>query len=73
EATSALDNVTERLIQSAFDDLIKGKTAIVIAHRLSTIINSDRIIVLGKDGISEMGNHQELIDLKGIYYNLLQE
>ena len=73
EATSALDNVTERLIQSAFDDLVKEKTAIVIAHRLSTIINSDRIIVLGKDGIMEMGTHQELMDLKGIYYNLLQE
>ena len=73
EATSALDNVTERLIQSAFDDLVKEKTAIVIAHRLSTIVNSDRIIVLGKEGIQEMGNHQELMELKGIYYNLLQE
>ncbi|XFA98553.1 ABC transporter ATP-binding protein [Candidatus Izemoplasma sp. B36] len=73
EATSALDNVTERLIQSAFDDLVKEKTAIVIAHRLSTIVNSDRIIVLGKEGIKEMGNHQELMELKGIYYNLLQE
>ncbi|MBI9008841.1 MAG: ABC transporter ATP-binding protein [Tenericutes bacterium] len=73
EATSALDNVTERLIQSAFDDLVKEKTAIVIAHRLSTIQNSDRIIVLGKDGIIEMGNHDELVALKGVYYNLLSE
>jgi len=73
EATSALDNVTERLIQSAFDDLIKEKTAIVIAHRLSTIMNSDRIIVLGKDGIIEMGNHDELVAQKGIYFNLLNE
>ena len=73
EATSALDNVTERLIQSAFDDLIKEKTAIVIAHRLSTIMNADRIIVLGKDGIIEMGSHKELVELKGVYFNLLQQ
>lgn len=73
EATSALDNVTERLIQSAFDDLVKEKTAIVIAHRLSTIMNSDRIIVLGKEGIVEMGNHQELVEKKGVYYHLLKE
>ena len=73
EATSALDNVTERLIQSAFDELVKGKTAIVIAHRLTTIMNADRIVVLGKDGILEMGSHQELIDSKGIYYNLLKQ
>lgn len=73
EATSALDNVTERLIQSAFDDLIKDKTAIVIAHRLTTIQNADRIIVLGKNGIIEMGSHQELVDLKGVYYDLLNQ
>lgn len=73
EATSALDNVTERLIQSAFDDLVKEKTAIVIAHRLSTIMNSDRIIVLGKEGIVEMGNHNELVNKKGVYFNLLNE
>lgn len=73
EATSALDNVTERMIQSAFDELIKEKTAIVIAHRLSTIMNADRIIVLGKDGIIEMGSHEELVELKGVYFNLLQQ
>lgn len=73
EATSALDNVTERMIQSAFDELVKGKTSIVIAHRLSTIMNADRIIVLGKEGIIEMGNHQELVNLKGVYFNLLNE
>jgi ATP-binding cassette subfamily B protein len=73
EATSALDNVTERMIQSAFDDLVKDKTAIVIAHRLTTIMNSDRIIVLGKDGIIEMGNHEELVAKKGVYFDLLNE
>ncbi|MFA7561495.1 MAG: ABC transporter ATP-binding protein [Candidatus Izemoplasmatales bacterium] len=73
EATSALDNITERLIQEAFDELIKDKTAIVIAHRLSTIMNADRIIVLGNQGIIEMGNHQELMDLQGEYYRLMNE
>jgi len=73
EATSSLDNVTERLIQSAFDDLVSEKTAIVIAHRLTTIMNADRIIVLGKDGIMEMGTHEQLVALKGVYYNLLSQ
>ena len=73
EATSALDNVTERLIQAAFEKLISDKTAIVIAHRLSTVLNSDRIIVLGKNGILEMGNHHELMEAQGVYFNLLQE
>jgi ATP-binding cassette subfamily B protein len=73
EATSALDNITERLIQEAFDELIKDKTAIVIAHRLSTIMNADRIVVLGKEGIIEMGNHQSLMALKGEYYRLVNE
>jgi ATP-binding cassette subfamily B protein len=73
EATSALDNVTERLIQDAFEELIRDKTAIVIAHRLSTVRSTDRIVVLSNEGIVEMGNHQELMDLKGEYYRLLQE
>ncbi|MGD9964095.1 MAG: ABC transporter ATP-binding protein, partial [Candidatus Izemoplasmatales bacterium] len=73
EATSALDNITERLIQEAFDELIKDKTAIVIAHRLSTIMNADRIVVLGKEGIIEIGNHQSLMALKGEYYRLINE
>jgi ATP-binding cassette subfamily B protein len=73
EATSALDNITERLIQEAFDELIKDKTAIVIAHRLTTIMNADRIIVLGTNGIIEMGSHEELMNLKGEYYRLVNE
>ena len=73
EATSALDNVTERLIQEAFDELIRDKTALVIAHRLSTVRHVDRIIVLDKEGIAEMGNHDELMAKRGIYYRLMNE
>ena len=70
EATSSLDNITEKLIQEAFDRLLTNKTSIIIAHRLSTIKNSDRIIVLGKEGIIEEGTHNELIKQEG-YYNKL--
>ena len=73
EATSALDNITERLIQEAFDELIKDRPAFVIAHRLTTIMNADRIIVLGTNGIIEMGSHEELMNLKGEYYRLVNE
>lgn len=67
EATSALDNVTEKLIQKSFDELAKGKTTIMIAHRLTTIQDADEIIVLGKEGIIEKGNHDELMSLNGVY------
>jgi len=67
EATSALDNVTEKLIQNAFESLSTNKTTITIAHRLTTIKNSDTIIVLGKEGIIEKGNHQQLMNLNGVY------
>jgi len=70
EATSSLDNVTEKLIQQSFDDLSKDKTTIVIAHRLSTIKNSDEIIVISKKGIIERGSHEELIKQNGFYANL---
>ena len=70
EATSALDNVTEKLIQKSFDELAEGKTTIVIAHRLTTIKNVDLIVVLGKNGIIEKGNHDELIKLNGVYANM---
>src|SRR5690606_37817142 len=55
EATSSLDNITEKLIQKAFDELSKDKTTIMIAHRLTTIKNADEIIVIGKNGIMERG------------------
>lgn len=70
EATSALDNESERLVQASLERLAKGRTVITIAHRLTTIKNSDMIAVLTEKGIEELGNHDELIEKKGIYYNL---
>jgi len=71
EATSSLDSHSERLIQQALHRLLKNKTAIIIAHRLSTIMECDRIIVIEKGKIAEMGKHQELIRKKdGIYKSL---
>ena len=70
EATSSVDTETEILIQDALDKLTSGRTTIAVAHRLSTIQNSDKIIVLNKGVIEEIGNHQELLNNKGIYYNL---
>jgi ATP-binding cassette subfamily B protein len=70
EATSSVDTRTERLIQKAFDILLKGRTSIVIAHRLSTIVNADTILVLEDGQIIERGRHNELMDKQGFYYNL---
>jgi ATP-binding cassette subfamily B protein len=70
EATSSLDNVTEKLIQKALDELSVGRTTLVIAHRLSTISNADEILVLTEEGITERGAHQELIQNNGYYAKL---
>ena len=70
EATSALDNESEILIEKSLADLSVGRTTLTIAHRLTTICNADRIIVLGKNGIEEEGNHEALLEKKGIYWRL---
>jgi ABC-type multidrug transport system fused ATPase/permease subunit len=70
EATSSVDPETELLIQDALGKLMTGRTTLVIAHRLSTIQNADRILVMHKGQLREMGTHQELIDRRGIYWRL---
>ena len=70
EATSSIDTRTEAIVQRGMDALMKGRTVFVIAHRLSTVKNSDVIIVLDHGRIIEKGNHQELLEKKGQYYQL---
>lgn len=70
EATSALDNESEYLVSKSLERLAKGRTTLTIAHRLTTIQNADRILVLTENGIVEEGNHRELLDKKGVYYQL---
>jgi ATP-binding cassette subfamily B protein len=72
EATSSVDTETEALIQDALEKVMRGRTCLAIAHRLSTIRNADRIIVLHRGEIREIGSHAELMEKKGIYYRLYQ-
>ena len=70
EATSSIDTRTEIKIQEAFNKLMEGKTSFIVAHRLSTIKNADIILVMNNGNIIEMGNHNQLLEKKGFYYNL---
>lgn len=72
EATSALDNESEFLVAKSLEKLSEGRTTLTVAHRLSTIRNADRIMVLTEEGISEEGNHDELIKKQGTYYRFYQ-
>ncbi len=73
EATSALDSQTEKLIQEAIDDAVRGRTAIVIAHRLSTIQHANKIVVLDEGKLAEEGKLQELLDKKGRFHRLWED
>ncbi|MBP1576492.1 MAG: ABC transporter ATP-binding protein, partial [Oscillospiraceae bacterium] len=71
EATASLDTKTEKEIQDALDRLTRGRTTFAIAHRLSTLRQADRLLVLDKGTVAEMGTHLELMKKKGVYYNLV--
>jgi len=71
EATSSVDGETEELIQLAIDRLTEGKTAIIIAHRLATVQKADRIVVMNKGKIVEMGSHEKLLQIEGGFYQNL--
>ncbi|MEJ2592856.1 MAG: peptidase domain-containing ABC transporter, partial [Candidatus Thiodiazotropha sp.] len=73
EATSALDTQSESNILSSMQDILKGRTAVVIAHRLSTIMQADKILVLYKGAVVEEGSHSELVDRRGMYFQLVQK
>ena len=70
EATSSVDTRTEKLIENGLDGLMKGRTVFVIAHRLSTVRNADAILVLESGRVVERGNHNDLLEQRGRYYQL---
>lgn len=72
EATSSVDTTTEKEIQRALDNLVKGRTTIAIAHRLSTLRKADRLVVLDKGDIVEIGSHEQLMEAQCAYYTLYQ-
>ena len=70
EATSSIDTRTEKLLQEGIAEMLRGRTSIIVAHRLSTIKNCDRILYISNKGIAEMGSHEELMQKRGLYYQL---
>jgi ATP-binding cassette subfamily B protein len=72
EATSSVDTETEFRVRDALNRMVEGRTSLIIAHRLSTIQRADKIIVMHKGQVREMGNHQQLLAQRGIYYKLYQ-
>lgn len=72
EATASVDTETERKIQEAISRLVKGRTTFAIAHRLSTLRNADRLVVVDKGVIAEIGTHEELLEKEGIYHKLVE-
>ena len=70
EATSSLDAESEKLVQTAIDDLSANRTVISIAHRLSTVVNADNIIVLNNGKVVESGSHEHLLQAHGLYENM---
>ena len=72
EATSALDTESERVVQKALDNLMKGRTSFVVAHRLSTILNADMIVVFNKGGVEAIGRHEEIIRTSPTYKKLYE-
>ena len=72
EATSSVDTETEFRVRDALNRMVKGRTSVIIAHRLSTVQRADKIIVMHKGQVREMGTHQELLAQRGIYWKLYQ-
>ena len=73
EATNALDAQNEKIIMSNMNQFFESRTVVIVAHRLSTVKNADQIVVLEKGKIVELGTHQKLVDLNGVYYKLVKE
>ncbi|MFB6373505.1 MAG: ATP-binding cassette domain-containing protein [Bradymonadaceae bacterium] len=72
EATSSLDVKSEALVQEALERLMESRTTLIIAHRLSTVSNADRIVVLDRGRVLETGEHADLLDKEGLYYELIE-